>query len=175
MYIQDIDFRIDPLYVVIVGIDAGLRSIRRRLAKEDSFDGLSALEYVEPLLGLGFVAAQTYALGTVSDLNKIREVHGKTPLNKHECYKCDPIALEGEVKRMEVIHAIANYFKHQDEWPRSWPKNPTAQILGKVQITQECEFPCIKATELFCGKNWEFVVIHQVVKEWRKHLLSVLP
>ncbi len=173
MNVYEFDWRIGPLYEVIVGIDAGLAEIGRRIDKEEGFNGLTAREHAEPLLGLGFVAAQTYAHGTWTDLNQIRSSRGKPKLSKSDCYKCDPIKLKGKATRIEVINATANYFKHHDEWS-GWPADKTTRILSSVGITQLTEFPCIEATELFCGKSWEFVVVHQVVKEWRVHALKIL-
>src|SRR5574341_2153512 len=82
MNIHEFDWRIDPLYAVIVGIDAGLTSISRRIDKEEGFDGLTGREHAEPLLGLGFVAAQVYAHGTWTDLNRIRSSRGKPKLDR---------------------------------------------------------------------------------------------
>jgi len=173
MNIYELDFRIHPLFAVVVGIDAGLKAIRNLIDEEEGFDGLTAREHAEPLLGLGFVAAQVYAHGTWTDLNRIRSSRGKPKLNKGDCYKCDSIKLQGTVTRIEVINAVANYFKHHDEWS-GWPTNETTKTLGSVGITQQTEEPCIEATELFCGKSWEFVVVHEVVKEWREHVVKTL-
>ena len=168
------DWRIDPLYAVIVGIDAGLQTISKRIGGGDGFDEQSALEYAEPLLGLGFVAAQAYALGTWTDLNRIRASRNKPKIeDKMVCYRCDPIKLGGKASRIEAINAVANYFKHHDEWDATWPTNKTTKTLRDIGITEATEFPCIKATELFC-KSWEFVVIQAVVKEWREHVLKNL-
>src|SRR5437870_3746125 len=133
----EIDWRIEPLHAVIVGIDAGLAGIGARIDKELGFDGLTASEHAEPLLGLGFVAAQTYVLGTAQDLNAIRRSRGKSALDKSECYKCDAITLKETVTRIELINAVANYFKHHDEWWRGWPDRQDTQILSQVGITQE--------------------------------------
>jgi hypothetical protein len=173
MIMQEIDWRIDPLYAVVVGIDAGLAQIVSRIDNEDGFDGITAREHAEWLLGLGFVAAQAYVLGTWTDLNKIRTSRGKAQISKRECYKCDPIKLRGLATRIEVINAIANYFKHHDEW-LSWPVSCTTEVLNSVGITQVTELPCVEATEIFCGRGWEFVVVHEVVKEWRAHVLDHL-
>ncbi len=116
MHIGEIDTRIGPLHDVIVGIDAGLAAIQQRLDSDDGFDGISAREHAEPLFGLGFVAAQSYALGTVSDLNSVRESRSKPKKDKLDCYACDTIALNGGVTRIQLINASANYFKHHDEW-----------------------------------------------------------
>jgi hypothetical protein len=96
MNIHDFDWRIEPLHDVIVGIEGGLKSIRERLDDEEGVDGLSALERAEPLLGLGFVAFQIYAVGTWTDLNSIRKSRGKRPVSKWDCYKCDSIKVKGD-------------------------------------------------------------------------------
>jgi hypothetical protein len=48
MHVSEIDWRIEPLHDVIVGIDAGLAAIGERLTNEDGFDGLFAREHAEP-------------------------------------------------------------------------------------------------------------------------------
>ena len=174
---REIDYRIEPLHDVIVGLDAGLTVIHKRLDTEEWFDGIWAREYAEPLLGLGFVAAQTYALGTVSDLNSVRMSRGKPEEKLKEfkivCYKCDTVVLKEDVTRILLINASANYFKHHDEWPR-WPTSHDTKTLGKVGITEKTEFPCIGAVELLCGTSWKLNVLLQILKEWRAHLFSML-
>jgi hypothetical protein len=64
MNLRKIGWRIEPLHDVIVGIDPGLAAIRERLETVEWFDRIHAREHAEPLFGLGFVAAQTYALRT---------------------------------------------------------------------------------------------------------------
>lgn len=172
---REIDGRIGPLHNVIVGIDAGLAAIQKRLDTEEWFDGIEAREYAEPLFGLGFVAAQTYAIGTVSDLNSVRMSRGKSKeekLNKHKCYAHDTF-IKGDVTRIQFINASANYFKHHDEWTQ-WPTNYDTEILDKVGITEKTEFPCIDAVDLLCGTSWELNVLLQILEEWRAHLFSTL-
>jgi hypothetical protein len=174
MHVQEIDWRIDPLESVIVGIDHGLAEIRERLDTKE-FDGDDACEHAEPLFGLGFVAAQTYALGTVSDLNSVRMSRGKSMKEKIDCYACDTILLHGGVTRIQLINAAANYFKHQDEWETRWPtERHGVKTLGCFGITEETEFPCKRAVEQLCGTRVELIVLHQIVKEWREHLFRTL-
>ena len=184
MHLREFDWRIEPLHHVIVGIGAGLAEIRGRMDDEEWFDGLHAREEAEPLLGLGFVAFQTYAVGTVSDLNEVRVDGGKTKLKDYECYARDPVKVNGMATRLELINSAANYFKHHDQWPEPWPTNTKAKDkkerdiartvhgLGLVGITQETEFPCIQIVELLCGTSWELIVVHQIVKEWRVHMFD---
>ncbi len=178
MHLSEIDWRIGPLHDVIVGIDAALAAIHERLDSEDGFDGISAREHAEPLFGLGLVAAQTYALGAVSDLNAVRMSRREPEKSKLDCYACDTIALNGGVTRIQVITASANYFKHHDEWAW-WPAGSDrgahdTKTLGTVGITEKTEFPCIAVVDLLCGTSWELIVLHQILKEWRAHLFSTL-
>jgi hypothetical protein len=73
--------------------------------------------------------------------------------------------------RIELINAAANYFKHHDEWSQ-WPANETTKTLSRAGITERTEFPCIAAMRIFCGDNRKLIVLHQIVLEWRSHLLE---
>ncbi len=178
MHIREFDWRIEPLHDIIIGIDAAIEAVRGRLYAAE-IDGLGALDDVEPILGLGFVAFQTYALGTWTDLNEIRENGGKSPLKKLQCYRCDPVTVRGAATRIEVINAVANYFKHHDEWPR-WPTAKKdqgfqdAETMRHVGISETADHPCIEATNLLCGTSWELIVLHQIVQEWRAHVITTL-
>jgi hypothetical protein len=171
MNIHAVDWRIEPLHDVIAGIETGLTTVYERL--EDDGDGIIARYHAEMLLGLGFVAAQAYVLGAWTDLNRIREGSARAPLTKSDCYASDTITVQAGITRIHVINATANYFKHHDEW-RAWPQNETARILATIGITQKTEFPCIHATELLCGTGWKLIVLHQIVKEWREHIIHSL-
>jgi len=174
---REIDYRIELLHDVIVGINAGLSAIQERLDTEEWFDGISALEHADPLFGLGFVAAQTYAIGTVSDLNNVRMSRRKPKKEKLYCYACDTVALKGGVTRIQLINASANYFKHHDEWAQ-WPTRGKGaydtKTLGRVGINEKTESPCIDAIELLCGTSWDLIALHKILKEWRAHLFGTL-
>jgi hypothetical protein len=172
MNIDAVDWRIEPLHDVIVGIEAGLAIVRERL-EEEGCDGISALEHAEMLLGLGFVAAQSYVLGSWTDLNRIRNRSARPPVTKSDCYALDTITVQVGVTRVHAINATANYFKHHDEWT-VWPQNKTARILGAIGITKDTEFPCVRAAELLCGPGWRLIVLHQIVREWREHIIRTL-
>jgi hypothetical protein len=176
-HFREIDWRIELLQDVIIGINTGLAAIQERLDTEEWFDGIHAREHAEPLFGLVFVAAQTYAIGTVSDLNSVRMSRRKPKKEKLYCYACDTVSLKGGVTRIQLINASANYFKHHDEWSR-WPTRGKGaydtKTLGRVGIDEKTEFPCIDAIELLCGSNWDLIALYQILKEWRAHLFGTL-
>lgn len=178
MHSREFDWRIEPLRDILSGLVAGLAAIHARIDSEDGFDGISARDHAEPLFGLAFVAAQTYAIGTVSDLNAVRMSRRVLEMKKLECYGCDTIRMKGGVTRIELINASANYFKHHDEWAR-WPTGDDrgvndAKTLNRVGITETTESPCIAAVDLLCGTSWELIVFLQILQEWRANLFSTL-
>ena len=137
--------------------------------------GIDAIEYVVEGIDVAF---QTYALRAVQDLNRIRASHGKPKKDKLHCYSCDSIKLKG-VTRIEIVNAVANYFKHHHEWSR-WPISKDegvhdTQILERFGITEKTVHRCcIEATTLLCGTGWKMIVLHQIVREWRAHLINEL-
>src|SRR5262245_8625850 len=100
MNIDEVDWRIEPLHDIIVGIEAGLTTVRERL--KDGEDGITARESAEMLLGLGFVAAQVYVLGALTDLNRLRESSARKPISKRDCYGIDMIAVQAGITRVQV-------------------------------------------------------------------------
>ena len=96
MKVWEIDFGgINALEHVVVGIDAGLAAIQAQIGDPEWYDGDQACEDAEPLLGLGFVAFQRYAVRAVVDLNRIRANRRKPKKNKLDCYSCDQVTLRG--------------------------------------------------------------------------------
>ena len=180
MKIWEIDSgEIGALEHVVVGIDAGLAAIETQIGSSESYDGMHACEDAEPLLGLGFVAFQLYALRAVQHLNRIRADHVKPKMDKRDCYSCDPITFKEGVTRIQLVNAVANYFKNHDEWIPRWPIRgqrgfSDTRILARVGITQKTVHPCIEATNLLCGTSWKMIVLHQIVQEWRAHLINEL-
>ena len=172
MHINEFDWRIEPLHNIVVAIDAGLAVVSAQ-AESEELDGLTAFEHSEPLLGLGFVAFQNYALGAWTDLNHVRKHSGKPPVNKLDCYKTDSMAIVPGATRIEAINATANYFKHNEEWSQ-WPANETTRTLNRMGITHSTEFPCAETMRLFCGDRWRLIILHQVVREWREHIFNTL-
>src|ERR1044072_7745278 len=100
MNIHAVDWRIEPLHDVIVGIEAGLNAVREQL--EDKGDGITAREHAEMLLGLGFVAAQAYVLGAWTDLNRIRKSSSRAAITKSYCYASDTITVHAGITRINV-------------------------------------------------------------------------
>jgi hypothetical protein len=174
---QEIDRFIVPFQEVIAGIEAKLGAIGERVKAEVGFNGSIARDHVEPLLGLGFAAGQSYVLGTVSTLNRLRQSRGKRPQAAPYYYARDPRVFIGGTTRIELIDACANYFQLREQW-REWPTHGRAgivtRILARAGITRNTARPCSAAIELLCGKNWRLVLLADIVKDWRARLFRTL-
>jgi hypothetical protein len=182
MYKEDIDWRSGPLRDALAGLDAGLKRIEDRPSEQPWFDGLWACEYSEPLLGVAFVAAQTYLVGTVSDVNSIRARRADglpeqcRRLNKRECYACDSACGATGVTRVQLINAAANYFKHhEDENGLGKETKATLSLVGViVGVSERTEFPCLEAARLLLGNELNLDCMLTILRGWREHMLATL-
>jgi len=173
MHTAEIDFRYDWVSLTFHALESGFTSIRKKADAEPWFDGLWQLEHAEAILGIAFVVAQTYILGTVDDLNEIRKSEGKSQMDKVNCYSDSPKKLPSGVSPILLINSIANYYKHHDEWDR-WPTNLTGETLCNVGIGEGTEFPCyVAATKLWAEKKIDNLKnLLTLISEWRKYILS---
>jgi hypothetical protein len=113
-------------------------------------------------------------LATTQDINRIRESNGKPPLTKIGYY-CDSPHCNGTTTgTVLLINAIANYYKHHDEWGDNWPNNPTTNALANVGINSTTDFPCYQAAVILFGDDrvWQFARLRQMIAVWRQHILS---
>jgi len=167
------DFRYDWVSVTLHSLNSGFEVIRNKEDQQPWFDGIWQMEYAENIFGLAFVAAQAYILGSVEDVNKIRESAGKERIEKNKYYSDDPQSLPNGISRISLINSAANYYKHHDEWDK-WPTNGTTKILKDAGILETTEFPLYEvATRLLHKGEYENMEnLLAIISEWREHILS---
>ena len=131
------------------------------------------IEHAESILGVAFIVTQTYILGTVEDLNKIRESNGKNPLGKVDIYSDAPQRLSNNVSSVLLINSIANYYKHHDDCD-VWPTNLTGEILNNVGIGKDTKFPCYVAATKLWDKNdvGNLKSLLKIISDWREYVLA---
>jgi hypothetical protein len=173
MHYHEIDFRRDWLGELFHALTAAINNISERIKKDDYFDETFAREHSETILGIAFIAAQTYIAGTVADINAIL---GKSKqLKRDQLLALDVVFIKNGITRLELIDAIANYHKHHDEW-ETWKPNrrnqSTIDILNKCEITEETEFPCYSAaTRLWPPERLgEFGYLLDALVAWRERV-----
>ena len=172
MHIEEFDYRYDWVGTILNSLEIGFERIRERAKEEPWFDGIWQLEYSENIFGIAFVTAQTYILGVVENVNKIRERNGKKPKDKIEYYTDDSNPLSNGISSILLINSIANYYKHHDEWHK-WPTNITGKTLTQVGIVDNTEFPCNVATTILLGESMKYNLnnVLALISEWRKYIL----
>jgi hypothetical protein len=88
-------------------------------------------EVVSSLVGAAFVVAQERISSTVSRLEEVvnslgtkspfaRSGGGKVARDSLLAFGSDVVDLDAKMSYVASIDAVANYFKHRDEWPASW-------------------------------------------------------
>lgn len=173
MNVADLDFRYDWVSVTLDALESGFKILQEKTDVEPWFDGLWQMEYAESILGIAFVIAQTYILGTAEDVNTICESKGKSPISKIDLYSDVPQLVPNNVSPILLINSIANYYKHHEEW-ETWPTNLTGKVLSNVGIGKDTEFPCyIAATKLWNDNEIRNLKnLLTIISRWREYILA---
>ena len=170
------DWRLSSTKMILKALSAGMTDVPGRVANAiEEYEIENAIEHTESLLGIVFVTAQTYITGTVADANRIIRP-GK--LSKEKLLQDFGGPLPGlGTSKLELCDAIANYFKHHDEWG-SWSSvgrhQKTTSILLAGGITESEEYPCRKAADLlwlnYDGSDFEPLLT--ILTTWRAEVIQ---
>jgi hypothetical protein len=127
---------------VLDTIGVGIRKANERADKASDEDGIvdDECEFVENLLGAAYVVCQAQITAVVQAALKVPD-HGLG--QAHDVRALGP-RFNADHSQIEVLWALANYFKHRDEWPTDW-KNMNG--LSKRTAT------VIEAAGLCCGSS----------------------
>lgn len=131
------------------------------------YDGIFLLEDSEETLGFAFVACQTFIAGTIADTSgkEARLIEDK---DKKRAMKNAPL-FKNQRTKIELINAVANYFKHKDEGP---PFGKTKEILDSYHLLDR-EFPINGAFELL-AEDFKIHSLATFLYEWSNHLFNEL-
>jgi len=166
MHYKETDYRITPLSTLCTASTNAVSELIG-LSKEGILDGLTAMEYAEYFHGALLVACQAYAVGTVSDINEIQESnHKKIDLYKYKENNCH------DYTYVELINALANFFKHNEEWSY-WPVNETTKTLRYYGINESTEFPLYSGIKVIVGESTDFRGLCTVLEDWRFSLINI--
>ena len=125
---QEFDWRLSSTKRIFQALSEALKDVERGFVEaQEDFEIDDALEHTESLLGIAFVTAQTYIAGMVSDANALIGPDSKVTKERLLKDYSDRVP-ESTVTKMELCDALANYFKHHDEW-NGW------SVTGRNQKT----------------------------------------
>jgi len=167
-HIREFDFRHSWTFETLQTLDHGIQKL-----VADQLDGLDLLEHLEDVVGLAFVALQTYITGTEAHL---RAVFPAATLNSRDVRSQNCDATSG-VRYVEAIWAAGNYYKHHDQWPDWQPNGARAETiisLGKLGISEATEFPCVEVKKALNAETLPLADLLAVVSDWREAWLSHL-
>jgi hypothetical protein len=159
-----IDHRKKILELVISGLQNSIDELYSQISEVEWYDGGWFAEEVEPILGLSYIAYQNYINSSVYD-------KFGTVANKNEYYKKGDRNINGKRTEIELIIALANYYKHRDD-DRDLHRGTDAVLidldLDYKKIYPE-ELPIIEGTNIL-SDSWKLGDITTIVTDWRESL-----
>ncbi len=176
----EFDWRYSSIQRIFESLSLGLKSVEYDLEESERstelyFDADMALEHANGLFGIAFVTAQTYITAIVSDANKVAK--SSIQFKKDQLLKDYSECLLGlTVTKLEFCNAMANYFKHHDEWAR-WSgighSQKTIAILHAAGIREDDSYPCVSAANILLSKDdWDLDPLLQTLSNWRKVVIE---
>ena len=143
----DDDTHASVLSTLAAGISAAATRIERIASPEIAqVVAEDEVEVIESLLGTAYVLSQTPITAVTHAALRARKQALDDGL-EFSAFGCDPREVralgdrfDAQYSKIEVVWALANYFKHRDEWHRStWTKPPrrnerTAAVLKAVRL-----------------------------------------
>jgi len=85
----------------------------------------------------------------------------------------------GNISEISLIDSVANYFKHQDEWPSEWistneDKYPTMKTVKEIGMVPQLLTDNMEIALFALGISDDVSSITNIVQQWRKNLAREL-
>lgn len=177
MKFHEIDWRLSATRRIFKALSEGLKDVQQDSVEAvEEFEVDDALDYTENLLGIAFVTAQTYVTGTVADANQLNKSGIKVTKEHLLQVHGDKVA-NSAITKLELCDAIANYYKHHDEWG-SWSptsrNQKTISILQAVNIEEQDHYPCCKAANILglTGNSQDMETLLSLISNWREKVIA---
>jgi hypothetical protein len=171
----EIDWRLSSTRQVLQALSDALKNVEKIILDEtrEDYEREDALQHAENLLGIAFVTAQTYIAGTVSDVNQFAKAVNNMTKDQLVKSHSEKIA-EKPITKLELCDALANYYKHHDEW-ESWSaigrQQKTVATLQAAGIKESDSYPCIKAAEMLWLNTQSLESLLSLISNWREAII----
>jgi hypothetical protein len=135
------------------------------------------------LIGNIFVLAQVAITQSTILFQKLRgycDKKDRFPKQKKKIYEFRSNTVNGlNISEISLIDAIANYFKHQDEWPSNWVSTnnnsyPTMEIVKNIGMKPQLLTDNIEIALNVLGVSGDISGVTNIVQSWRETLASEL-
>ena len=158
-----LDYELNLLRHLIHVIDQHLDHIYKESLKVDNPDSLGYFDNAEHVVGLGFVACQTY----------LSSVCGYLKVEKRKALSVGPLHPSGQTK-VEIINHAANFWKHNSEWSLnkdSRQKKFDEDALESLGFPVGIDYPLSGVlNELTIPDVVKFESIVKVLEAWKDEL-----
>lgn len=158
-----IDFNLDLLKQLIHIIDQHLDIVSQKAAQEDDPDTFGYFDSAEHIIGLGFVACQTYMSST----------YGYLRIEKKKALSVGPFHSSGQTKA-QIINSAANYWKHNSEWSlgkSEKQKKFIEETFESVGFPVDTDYPLSGVlTEIVSPEYTAFEPLINILVSWRDEL-----
>jgi hypothetical protein len=139
-------------------------------------------EAVENLLGTAFISCQTFITNIVSEIILIHKNHNKlNPKNKLKTTGDTRLEIlsfgeklnnNSKYTSVQIIDAVANYYKHRDEWSFNWgnlsgKSAKTAEIIMSVGASTGCTGNLRMASRVLGNPNYiDTFEFYKIIYRW---------
>jgi hypothetical protein len=173
--IYELDWERSTVGSVLNALSDGLRGLERILSAANSSEIEQwqiddSLEVADNLWGVAFVTSQVYISAVVNSVTHLSRATSKQL--KAALLKLHSPLLDGtSITQMQLCDAIANYYKHHEEWGR-WSRTrgneKTFDVLVAAGFTARDVYHCIKAAGLLFGNNGRYCdALFEMITVWR--------
>lgn len=164
MHYLRIDFRIDSLKQLIAGINASIDRLKKQCDASSWYDAGWLLEESEPMFGIAFVAFQNYINSSIHDYPEFGS-------DVKKFYNTNSEQNSEQKSKIELIIALANYYKHKDEDGLRKTTRETLEYfdLNPSKNLDSGESQIFKGLSILSEK-WDLFELLNIVEDWREDL-----
>lgn len=159
------DFRIESLRGTIQGLEYSISELKNKIETISWYDTLWFKEESEPIFGLIFIALQNYINSSVYDRFESLE-------KQYLKYKTGEKVNNTDRTDIELIIAIANYYKHRDHPGNLTGETPKILKDFNLQFGKNVDVensPIFKGLEIITDYS-TFEMLINAVEKWRENL-----
>lgn len=160
-----IDLDLTLTLSVLKLLDEKVEAVISQASDFGQLDSLGFLDELEHLMGFGIVGVQTY----------ITDIASFAGFPKHETFRFGPTTESGTSK-IQIINAVANYWKHRSEWELNGGgkrQEAIEELFDEVGYSTDTDYPVSGVlTELLTPLETRLFNLLSILVDWRKGVFS---
>ena len=177
MNFYEFDWLREPTRGVLAALSQEMRHLERKLdAALQLYDRDDGLSTIDSVIGVAFVLGQVYITSVVAAARKLSPP--ATKVSKQELVRVHNQVLPGrEVFKIELCDAMANYYKHREEWAgadKAGRHQATLKVMSRAGIELMGGIACMDAMELLFPDtdSYSFSPLFSLLVNWRDAVIQ---